>query len=62
VALASVLAFVSAKMLFTDLYKISIVASLSLVVVLFTGSIVASLIGPPTDPLPINSPHRPPSA
>jgi tellurite resistance protein TerC len=62
VGLALVLAFVGAKMLLTDLYKISIVASLCIVVVLLTGSIVASLIRPPTEPLPINPPHRPPSA
>lgn len=63
VGLALVLAFVGAKMMLTDLYKIPIVASLAVVVVLLMGSIVASLIRPPTEPpLPVPPPHGPPPA
>jgi hypothetical protein len=54
--LALVLAFVGAKMLLTDLYKISIGGSLFIVVVLLTGSIAASLIRPLIEPLQFN-PH-----
>ena len=52
VGLSLVLAFVGAKMLLTDLCKIPIVASLYIVAVLLTGAIVASLVRPPTDPVP----------
>ncbi|MEK7408043.1 MAG: TerC family protein [Acidobacteriota bacterium] len=63
VGLALVLAFVGAKMMLTDLYKIPIVASLAVVAVLLTGSIVASLIRPPTEPpLPVHPPDGPPPA
>jgi tellurite resistance protein TerC len=58
VGLALVLAFVGAKMMLTDLYKIPIVASLAVVAVLLTGSIAASLIRPRTEaPLPLHPPH-----
>jgi tellurite resistance protein TerC len=61
IGLALVLAFVGAKMMLTDLYKIPIVASLVVVAVLLAGSIVASLIRPPTEPpRPVPPPHRPP--
>lgn len=61
VGLALVLAFVGAKMMLTDLYKIPIVASLAVVAALLTGSIVASLIRPLTEPpLPVPPPHGPP--
>jgi len=50
VGLALVLAFVGAKMMLTDLYKIPIVASLAVVAALLAGSVVASLIRPPTEP------------
>ncbi|MBL8290882.1 MAG: TerC family protein [Bryobacterales bacterium] len=54
VGLALVLAFVGAKMMLTDLYKIPIVASLAVVAALLAGSVVASLIRPPAVvPLPI---------
>jgi tellurite resistance protein TerC len=61
VGLALVLAFVGTKMLLTDLYKIPIVASLAIVVVLLGGAAVASLIRPATEPpLPVHPPHGPP--
>ncbi|MSV28365.1 MAG: TerC family protein [Bryobacterales bacterium] len=46
VGLALVLAFVGAKMMLTDLYKLPVVVSLTVVVVLLAGSVVASLIRP----------------
>ncbi|MDP2998648.1 MAG: TerC family protein [Bryobacterales bacterium] len=62
VGLAAVLAFVGAKMMLTDLYKIPIVASLVVVAVLLAGSVVASLIRPPAEPpLPVPPPHGPPT-
>jgi tellurite resistance protein TerC len=61
VGLALVLAFVGAKMMLTDLYKIPIVASLAVVAALLAGSVVASLIRPPAIvPLPVPPPHGPP--
>ena len=63
VGLALVLAFVGAKMMLADLYKIPIAASLAVVAVLLAGSVVASLIRPPTEPpLPVTPPHGPPPA
>jgi len=64
VGLALVLAFVGAKMMLTDLYKIPIVASLAVVAALLAGSVVASLIRPPAIvPLPVPPPHgTPPSS
>jgi len=60
VGLALVLAFVGAKMMLTDLYKIPIVASLAVVAALLAGSVVASLIRPPAIvPLPVPPPHGP---
>lgn len=54
VGLALVLAFVGAKMMLTDLYKIPTVASLAVVAALLSGSVVASLLHPareePTNP------------
>ncbi len=49
VGLALVLAFVGAKMMLTDLYKIPIMASLAVVAALLAGSVVASLIRPPVE-------------
>ena len=61
VGLALVLAFVGAKMLLTDLYKVPIAASLAIVTALLAVSIVASLIRPPIEPsLPVHPPHGPP--
>jgi tellurite resistance protein TerC len=61
--LALVLAFVGAKMLMADWYKLPTVASLSIVVVLLTSSIVASLIRPPKEALPqVYPPQGRPSA
>ena len=58
VGLALVLAFVGAKMMLTDLYKIPIAASLVVVAALLAGSVVASLIRPRAEtPLPAPSPH-----
>jgi len=64
VGLALVLAFVGAKMMLTDLYKIPIVASLAVVAALLAGSVVASLFRAPTEPpLPVHPPHgTPPSS
>jgi len=64
VGLALVLAFVGAKMMLTDLYKIPIVASLAVVAALLAGSVMASLIRPPAIvPLPVPPPHgTPPSS
>jgi tellurite resistance protein TerC len=52
VGLALVLAFVGAKMILTDLYKIPIVASLAVVAALLAGSVVASLVRPAPEPPP----------
>ena len=63
VGLALVLAFVGAKMMLTDLYKVPIAASLAIVAALLAGSILASLIRPPIEPsLPVHPPHGPPSS
>jgi tellurite resistance protein TerC len=48
VGLALVLAFVGTKMLLTEVYKISIGASLGVVAALIAGSVVASLLKPST--------------
>jgi len=57
VGLALVLAFVGAKMMLADVYKIPIAASLAVVAVLLAGSIVASLIRPLAEPpLPVPPP------
>ncbi len=50
VGLALVLAFVGAKMLLTDLYKVPIVVSLGVIVTLIIGSMVISLVRRPTRP------------
>jgi len=61
VGLALVLAFVGAKMMLTDLYKIPIVASLAVVAALLAGSVVAFLIRPSAVmPLPVHPPHGTP--
>jgi tellurite resistance protein TerC len=52
VGLALVLAFVGAKMMLTDLYKVPIVASLAVVAALLAGSVVASLVRPAPEPTP----------
>jgi len=49
VGLALVLAFVGAKMMLTDLYKLPVLVSLTVVVALLTGSMMASLIRPPVE-------------
>jgi len=51
VGLSLVLVFVGAKMLLAGVYKIPIWASLGIIVGLLGGSIVASLLRPPTKPL-----------
>jgi tellurite resistance protein TerC len=62
VGLALVLAFVGAKMMLTDLYKIPIMASLAVVAALLAGSVVTSLLRPPNEqPLPVPAPHGPPN-
>jgi len=54
VGLALVLAFVGAKMMLTDLYKLPVTVSLAVVAALLTGSVLASLIRPPaTTPAPV---------
>jgi tellurite resistance protein TerC len=59
VGLALVLVFVGVKMLLAGSYKIPIVVSLGVIVVLLGGSIVASLLRPPTTPLaPPSGPER----
>lgn len=63
VGLALVLAFVGAKMMLTDLYKIPIAASLTVVAALLAGSVVASLIRPlAKTPLPGDPPLEAPSS
>jgi tellurite resistance protein TerC len=61
VGLSLVLVFVGAKMLLIDVYKIPILMSLGVIVVLLASAVVASLLRPPTQPpLPVHSPqHRP---
>ncbi len=58
VGLALVLAFVGAKMMLTDVYKLPVAASLAVVVALLAGSLVASLIRPPGErpPAPLAGP------
>ncbi len=50
VGLALVLAFVGAKMMLTDLYKVPIGVSLAIVATLLVGSVIASLLRPPSVP------------
>ena len=57
VGLSLVLVFVGAKMLVAGIYKIPIWASLGVIATLLAGSIVASLLRPPSKPLlPIHPP------
>jgi len=56
VGLSLVLVFVGAKMLLAGVYKIPIWASLGMIVGLLGGSIVASLLRPPTKPLLLGLP------
>jgi tellurite resistance protein TerC len=51
-ALALVLGFVGVKMLIAEIYKIPIAASLAVVATLLAGSVVASLLRPPSANLP----------
>jgi tellurite resistance protein TerC len=46
IGLALVLAFVGAKMMLADLYKVPIMSSLAVIAVVLTGAVVASLIRP----------------
>jgi len=57
VGLGLVLAFVGIKMLLADIYKFPIGISLGVIAALLTGSIVASLLLPPTEP-PIPHPDE----
>lgn len=50
VGLSLVLAFVGVKMLLASVYKIPILVSLGVIVALLAGSIIASLLRPPTEP------------
>ena len=50
VGLSLVLVFVGVKMLLAGIYKIPIVVSLGVIVVLLAGSIISSLLRPPTEP------------
>jgi tellurite resistance protein TerC len=60
--LSLVLAFVGIKMLLVGVYKIPILVSLGVIVALLTGSIVASLLRPPTKPqLPVHPPSPDPT-
>jgi tellurite resistance protein TerC len=56
VGLGLVLAFVGVKMLIVDLYKIPIVVSLTVVVLLLGTSVLVSMLRPPTRP-PLPTPH-----
>jgi tellurite resistance protein TerC len=56
VGLGLVLAFVGVKMLLVDLYKIPILVSLAIVVLLLGTSVLASMLRPPTRP-PLSTPH-----
>ncbi len=62
VGLSLVLVFVGAKMLLAGIYKIPILASLAVIVALLAGSIVASLLRPPTQPLAVLPPPPGPPA
>lgn len=60
VGLSLVLVFVGAKMLIAEFYKVPITVSLGVVAALLGGSVVASLLRPPTKPpLPVHPPHGP---
>lgn len=62
VGLSLVLVFVGTKMLVAGVYKIPIVVSLAIIASLLAGSIVASLLRPPTEsPLPMHPPHGDPA-
>jgi len=61
VGLSLVLVFVGTKMLVAGFYKIPIWASLGIIVALLGGSIVASLLRPPTKPLFLVLPTEPPA-
>jgi tellurite resistance protein TerC len=62
VGLGLVLAFVGTKMLLADVYKLPIAASLGVIAGLLGGSVVFSLLRPPTEPpLPVHPPHDEPA-
>jgi tellurite resistance protein TerC len=50
--LALVLGFVGVKMLLVDFYKVPVQASLAIIALILTGSVVASLLRPPSAPAP----------
>ena len=60
--LSLVLTFVGVKMLLVGIYKLPILVSLGVIVALLAGSIVASLLRPPTKPqLPVHPPSHDPA-
>jgi tellurite resistance protein TerC len=61
IGLALVLAFVGLKMLLTDLYKLPVGLSLTVVAALLAGSIAASLLWPPASPPGLETPGDPPA-
>lgn len=60
--LALVLVFVGMKMMLTDLYKVPVAASLTVVAALLAGSIAASLLWPPASRPEPTSPHDDPTS
>jgi tellurite resistance protein TerC len=56
VGLALVLVFVGVKMMVTDIYRVPVVFSLAVVIVLLAGSVALSLLRPPTPAPPVEEP------
>ena len=62
VGLSLVLVFVGVKMLLAGIYKIPILVSLGVILALLAGSIVASFLRRPAEPLlSVPSPDKPPA-